>query len=152
MREPDPSGGADIKAGLLFDVQRPLRTAGRPAGRPSWVLRALVPVCDLRFLGCPQVPRARILEGGRVAGAPRSRVGSAVLRWAVSQLSEPGPLPSLLPLKGSGPPCLPLLLPFWAWDLVCWSIFPRSSVWHQDEELVGLARADSLALWGLVFS
>lgn len=51
-----------------------------------------------------------------------------VLRWAVSQLSEPGQLPSLLPLKGAVSPYLPLLLPLWAWDLVCWSSFPRSSV------------------------
>lgn len=73
-REPDPSGGADIKVGLLFDVQRPLRTASRQADLPG-CCHALVPVCDLRFLGCPQVPWARILEGGCMTRDSRSREG-----------------------------------------------------------------------------
>lgn len=60
--------------------------------------------------------------------SPQEQRGPAVLQWAVSQLSEPGQLLSLLPLKGAGPPCLPFLLSLWAWDLVCWSIFPCSSV------------------------
>lgn len=113
-READPSGGAHIKARLLFDVQRPPGASkGREAGRPSRGAACSVPVCRLRSPCWHQVPWGRIaredawLEPLRAQRALCWPLGGRRRGlWCDRPVFCPGSC-CLSQLRGTGPPCCP---------------------------------------------